>query len=132
MRGDDLLKIRRSNRRILHISIGPANRDPMFTPVWYDGGERLSTPPTPEEPVQLSLLDLPPPPPPLCSEMPPPDPKAAQWEAVLDRANAVTMQLRTDPNFDGTALVAVVLDLLDRNPSADEIVETYRQRKGLL
>ena len=115
------MKIHRSNRRILHISIGPANRDPMFTPVWYDGGEPLSS--VPEAPVQLTLLPEP---------EPPVDPKAAQWEAVLDRANAVTMQLRTDPNFDGTALVAVVLDLLDRNPSADEIVETYRQRKGLL
>jgi hypothetical protein len=123
MRGADLLKIHRNNRRILRVSIGPANRDPMFTPVWYEGGEPLTTPPDPPAPVQLTLLPEP---------EPPVDPKAAQWEAVLDRANAVTMQLRTDPNFDGTALVAVVMELLDRNPSADEIVEAYRQRKGLI
>ena len=42
------MRIDRQRHRPLEVSIGPADRDPMFKPVWYSENDTL-TPPTPPE-----------------------------------------------------------------------------------
>ena len=38
------MRLNRTHKRPLEISIGPADRDPMFMPAWYDGLELTVTP----------------------------------------------------------------------------------------
>jgi hypothetical protein len=39
------MRINRTHKRSLEVSIGPSDRDPMFKPVWYSENDTL-TPPT--------------------------------------------------------------------------------------
>ena len=38
------MKLNRSHKRPLEFTVGTADRDPMFAPVWYVGNETLSLP----------------------------------------------------------------------------------------
>jgi hypothetical protein len=112
------MKLNRTHKRPLEFSRGPADRDPMFVAVWYDGAVSLVRPdpePQPELPLEL---------PPLAA----PDPRELKWKLVVDRANDVTEALKLDPYFDGRTLVEVVCDLVDIEPSVDEIISAYRRR----
>ena len=113
------MKLNRSHKRPLEYTRGPADRDPMFKPVWYDGAVTL-TPPT--EPVQEPgpTWDLAP--------LPPPDGRELKWKEVVDKANEVVAILRSDPDVDGAVLIDVVCSLVDINPTVEEIVEAYRKR----
>ena len=60
------MRINRPNRRPLEFTIGAADRDPMFAPVWYVGAEALTplvaTAPAMERPSPIwDLAPLPPP-----------------------------------------------------------------------
>jgi len=114
------MRLNRTHKRPLEISRGPADRDPMFEPIWYDGVELTVTIPT--KPVQEPgpQWDLAP--------LPPPDDRAMKWKDVIERANEVNAVLKLDRMFNSRVLVDVVCDLLDTNPSAEEIVAAYRQR----
>ena len=119
------MRLNRSHKRPLEVTIGRADRDPMFKPVWYDGAVTL-TPPT--EPVEVAspqgdLAPLPP-----ASEPPAPSARELQWKQVVERAHEVVERIRSDPHVDGAVLVEVVNSLVDINPSAEEIVEAYRKR----
>jgi len=59
------MRLNRTHKRPLEFSRGPADRDPMFAPIWYDGLELTVTPPTAPAPdvpsPQWDLAPLPPP-----------------------------------------------------------------------
>ena len=113
------MRLNRTHKRPLEVSIGPADRDPMFKPVWYDGAVTLSPPTAPvQEPSPQ--WDLAP--------VQPPDQRQLQWKEVVEKANEVVAILRSDPDVDGAVLVEVVCSLVDINPSVEEIVAAYRQR----
>ena len=113
------MKLHRSHKRPLEYTIGPADRDPMFKPVWYDGAVTL-TPPT--EPVAEPgpAWDLAP--------LPPPDAREQRWKQVVERANDVVALLKSDPAVDGKVLLDVVCNLVDMEPTVEEIVAAYRKR----
>ena len=50
------MRLNRTHKRPLEISRGPADRDPMFEPIWYDGSDTL------EERRRKGLPDYPKPP----------------------------------------------------------------------
>ena len=56
------MKLNRSHKRPLEYTIGRADRDPMFTPAWYDGTEPLTPPtkPAQEPSPHWDLAPLPP------------------------------------------------------------------------
>ena len=113
------MRLSRSHKRPLEVTIGRADRDPMFKPVWYDGAVTL-TPPT--EPVEVASpqFDLAP--------LPPPDQREQKWKQVVERANDVVALLQSDPAVDGKVLLDVVCNLVDMNPTTEEIVTAYRKR----
>jgi len=111
------MRLNRSGKRVLNVTIGPADRDPMFAPVWYDGHVEL-TPTQPELPLELPPLP----------QLQPPSANDLKWAAVIERANAVNAVLLAEPDFNGQVLVAVVCDLVDSDPTVDEIVAAYRKR----
>jgi hypothetical protein len=57
------MRIDRQRHRPLEVSIGPADRDPMFKPVWYSENDTLTPPTAPAEAPspQWDLAPLPPP-----------------------------------------------------------------------
>ena len=110
--------------RQLVYSRGPADRDPMFTAIWYTSLEplqRVDAPVQAELPFQAyasqadTIIDLPP-------------SDNVKWLAVIGRANEVTETLRKDADFSGDVLVGVVRELVDLDPSVDVIIDTYRRR----
>ena len=69
--------------RVLRVSRGRADRDPMFAPIWYDGTEMLVTinrveDTQPDEPVEL----------PPASDMQQNDHVMRYWSWRLDRMEA--------------------------------------------
>ena len=58
------MRLNRTHKRPLEFSRGPADRDPMFAPIWYDGLELTVTPPTAPVEVPGPTWDLAPLPPP--------------------------------------------------------------------
>jgi hypothetical protein len=80
------MKLNRTHKRTLEFSRGPADRDPLFEPIWYDGFELTVTPPT--APVQApgpkwDLAPLPP-----ASDMQQNDHVMRYWNWRLDRLEA--------------------------------------------
>jgi hypothetical protein len=80
------MKLNRTHKRPLEFSRGPADRDPMFEPIWYDGVELKLTIPT--APVQepgptWDLAPLPPP-----SDLQQNDHVMRYWSWRLDRMEA--------------------------------------------
>ena len=57
------MRLNRSHKRPLEFTIGTADRDPMFAPVWYVGAEALSPPTAPVQAPgpRWDLAPLPPP-----------------------------------------------------------------------
>ena len=57
------MRINRTHKRPLEVSRGPADRDPMFKPVWYSENDTLTPPTAPVEvpSPQWDLAPLPPP-----------------------------------------------------------------------
>jgi len=114
------MRLNRTHKRPLEVTIGPADRDPMFKPVWYDGAVTLSPPTAPAPDTPSPQWDLAP--------LPPPATRELKWKEVVEKANEVVAILRSDPDVDGAVLVEVVCSLVDINPSVEEIVTAYRQR----
>ncbi len=56
------MRLNRSHKRPLEFSRGPADRDPLFEPIWYDGVVTLSPPSEPAQvpSPQWDLAPLPP------------------------------------------------------------------------
>jgi hypothetical protein len=122
------MKLHRSHKRPLEVTIGPADRDPRMVyrdqllglkAVWYDGAVTL-TPPTAPVEVPSPQFDLAP--------LPPPDAREQKWKQVVERANEVVAMLKSDPRVDGAELLDVVCNLVDMEPTVEEIVAAYRKR----
>ena len=79
------MKLHRSHKRPLEYTIGNADRDPMFKPVWYDGAVTL-TPPTEPQATPSPKWDLAPLPPP--SDLQQNDHVLKYWDWRLDRLEA--------------------------------------------
>jgi len=107
-------------RRELRVSRGPADRDPMFAAVWYNANEPMVVSGTKHVSPPTTTINLPP--------LAPPDEASLKWLAVIGHANEVTAKLRDEPDFNSNALVAVVKELVDRDPTAADIIAAYRRR----
>jgi len=80
------MRLNRPHKRPLEFSRGPADRDPMFEPIWYDGVElklTISTSPVWEPGPQWDLAPLPP------SDMQQNDHVMRYWMWRLDRMEAI-------------------------------------------
>ena len=71
-----------TEKRVLRVRRGAADRDPMFAPVWYDGSDMLVA--RSNTPVPVALPPLPPPP----SDMQQNDHVMRYWLWRLDRMEA--------------------------------------------
>jgi hypothetical protein len=78
------MKIDRQRHRPLEVSIGPADRDPMFAALWYGPDDTL-TPPTAPVEVPGPQWDLAPLPPPDTQQN---DHVMRYWNWRLDRMGA--------------------------------------------
>lgn len=114
--------------RVLKVTRGPADRDPMFPgPRWYDGADVSLVAPDPVSvdpalPAPAITLSLPPLPP---AE----DPK---WKHAVALAGDVLAVLRAEGEIDTARLWCVVAAMPAAEISIDAIVAAYRKeaRRG--
>jgi hypothetical protein len=105
--------------RALKVRRGTADRDPMFTPVWYDGIEMVvSATVLAAEHPEFELLQLP----------PTPD-NELRWKRAIERADEVLGFIhKHEPVFDREQMIGAVRDVIDTDFTPDDVLAAYRKR----